>query len=280
MAALQGIDSGLLSAEPSAYHALREPEKFACIDLVTDERITYGELAGRVARASFWLDARIGDPIGARVAVLARNSIDEVVLCLACQRSGAIFVPLNWRLTGEELALLIADCTPALVIASDEFAAAAKTAIKAAAESELVALKTFSAEAATSRPTAPAELPASAPVTLLYTSGTTGRPKGAIVTAPMRGLFRAQFRLPGRGRRPFRADARTGRCSIPSALFAVLRTAMTLGAHRCALGPLRTGKDARGTRRRADLGITHYFACRRWPQCCAQPGFDGAVSRV
>ena len=56
------------------------------------------------------------------MAVLAKNSADALILHLACARAGAIYVPLNWRLAGDEIAALLLDASPALLFRDAEFA--------------------------------------------------------------------------------------------------------------------------------------------------------------
>lgn len=84
------------------------------------ERISHGEYALRVARLSAAL-ASLGLVTGDRIAVLAHNCLAYVVLYGTAAQLGLILVPINWRLSGEEIAYVITDTTPKAVVAGTEF---------------------------------------------------------------------------------------------------------------------------------------------------------------
>jgi len=172
--------------DPIQYHAGVRPNRTACLEFRTGERLTYRDLDRQIAKCAGLLVKVLGKPLGIRVAILARNSIDLVLLHYACERTGAIFVPLNWRLAGPELRILLEDACPQLFVYEEEFGRAAMEAA-----SGLPSLVTFKISpgsndfrSAVSAAEAAASTPAGldAPCTLLYTSGTTGKPKGVIVT--------------------------------------------------------------------------------------------------
>ncbi len=171
--------AGFLGQEPTRHHALCRPDKLACVELATGARLTFRDLDARIANCAARLAALPGGALGARIAYLGRNSIDLVVLNFACHRAGAVFVPLNWRLTAAEVSALLAACAPALLVCDAEFEGTAREASGGVPVHERTVAPVFAPGAA---PVPPGRLDAAAPCTLLFTSGTTGRPKAAIVT--------------------------------------------------------------------------------------------------
>ena len=119
-------DCGLVQDDPILYRARVAPDRPALFEIATGRQLTYAGLDARIARCAGFLTGVFGlRRNGQRVAILARNSIDSIVLAFACQRVGAVYVPLNWRLNAAELRPILADCTPALLIHDEEFAAVA-----------------------------------------------------------------------------------------------------------------------------------------------------------
>jgi fatty-acyl-CoA synthase len=137
-------------------------------------RIPYGILARDIRRAAAFLaarDVRRGD----RVAFLGANHPAQLVLLFACARLGAMQVPLNWRLAPPELGFILRDAGAACLLATREMAGLAR---QAAPEGCAI----LDAEAAWPEEDPPAPVGAAEdPVLLVYTSGTTGRPKGAVL---------------------------------------------------------------------------------------------------
>ena len=104
-----------------ATFARSQPDAPALADLESGRRWTYRALDRAADGAAAWLAARLGPASGERVAVLARNCAEMLILHLGCVRAGAVFVPLNWRLAPVELAALIADAGPNLLFHDDDF---------------------------------------------------------------------------------------------------------------------------------------------------------------
>ncbi len=112
---------------------------------------------------------------GDRVAVLARNSVHQIILQQAMMRMGAIFVPLNWRLSNKELAQLLADCTPRLLFTDREGVNGGRIIV------EPMTALVAGIDAAEPAPAGPPH-GATDTCIILYTSGTSGMPKGALLT--------------------------------------------------------------------------------------------------
>jgi len=154
------------------------PSKVALEEVATGRTVTYAELDDRAARAATVLaSAGVGE--GDRVALLCRNRIEFFDLLFGCAKLGAVLVPLNWRMPPAELDLLVADAEPVVLLYgdSDSAAGAALTAPPPA-----IALDgDYPARLAAAAPRAGRTgWPAEDIWYLLYTSGTTGRPKGVI----------------------------------------------------------------------------------------------------
>jgi fatty-acyl-CoA synthase len=159
--------------------ALGTPRRVA-IDY--DGRLTtYAELDRRAeARAAHLL--ALGLRPGERVATLTGNSPEHVEVLFGCAKAGLMLLPLNWRLAPAELTYQIDDAEPAVLLVEDCHADLA---------AGVLAQATSSPHVMSLRPL-PADLPASPGIDmavsdedgllLMYTSGTTGRPKGAVLT--------------------------------------------------------------------------------------------------
>ncbi len=174
-----------------ANHALRRGHDLAAIDLGTGRRFSYAQFHRRIDGLAACMATEFGIGVGDRVAVLAESSTDVFEVQFACCRLGAIFVPLNWRLATAELAAILGNCDPKLLVHDEGFAGRV-----ASLGSTAPALMTGEGgdyeRAAMSgrRPAAYAEMRLEDVCTILYTSGTTGLPKGVMVTYAMN-LFNA-----------------------------------------------------------------------------------------
>ena len=90
--------------------------------LFGDQRVTHAQYAERTARLAAGL-AAAGVGQGDRLAILAPNGLEYVDLFGAAAQLGAIVVPINWRLSAEEVAYVIEDVAPRVLIVADEFQA-------------------------------------------------------------------------------------------------------------------------------------------------------------
>ena len=140
--------------------------------------ITYAELDDRSERLARDLVER-GLERGDRVATLTANSPEHVEAFFACAKAGVMLMPLNWRLSPVELAYQLDDAEPALLLAGDEHVALADAALEEAGWAPPRArLGDVGAGAAA----VDADVADDDGLLLVYTSGTTGKPKGAVLT--------------------------------------------------------------------------------------------------
>ena len=141
--------------------------------------LDYVELDARSNRVAQALRAAGVGP-GERVAIIARNSPVFYELVFGCAKSGAILVPINWRLSPREVADILGDARPRLLLVGAE----QQVLLSDTAGCEVLVLEEhYEAWRDTAAGVDPAlEKNPDAPVALLYTSGTTGRPKGVIIT--------------------------------------------------------------------------------------------------
>ena len=162
--------------------AARNPAAIAIVD--GEARLSYAALEEQAERLSRHLWT-MGVRTGARVAILLDNRAEFAVAMLAAIRTGAIFVPMNFRLTRPELAFALGDCGAEVVIHETTIA----SELPDAADIPLVRRRIAVGEGGdwqdflTDAPAyEPPLLNEDDPLCILYTSGTTGRPKGAILT--------------------------------------------------------------------------------------------------
>ncbi|MEU4239343.1 AMP-binding protein [Actinoplanes sp. NPDC026619] len=153
--------------DPVAAAAASRPDHPALI--TADTTLTWAELDARVDAAARRL-VMLARP-GERVAIVLGNSIDFVVTFFGTLRAGRVAVPLNPGYTADELAFVVGDCQAAVVVAEQAARAKLRSATPPCVPPDLG--------------TATGDLPEVAAgdlAVLLYTSGTSGRPKGAMLT--------------------------------------------------------------------------------------------------
>ena len=170
-----------------AYYAEFDPGRLAAVDLATRRWLTYREFDDRATRLATALRERFGVEHGDRVGFLAQNSTDHFETMFACWKLGAIFVPVNWRLSPHETSAIVEHCEPRVILHDEEFApqlalshtptvgrvpgnAACGYEQLIAAHQPRVLMEDVDFDTVNM---------------LLYTSGTTGRPKGVIYTHRM-----------------------------------------------------------------------------------------------
>ncbi|TXL81629.1 long-chain fatty acid--CoA ligase [Vineibacter terrae] len=173
------------------HHADRRPAGLAIHDLHTGRKLTYRQLDERARRLAAHLQTN-GVGKTDRVALLAPNCPEYFELQFACGRIGSVMVPLNWRLTVPELTYILGDCAPKVLIHDSSFKAQAQALQAQCTIPHLLEIDIDRADSSYERAVmAASPAPTLVPLThddtstIMYTSGTTGHPKGAIITHGM-----------------------------------------------------------------------------------------------
>lgn len=154
----------------------------AVVDGETGERWTYSEMETRAAGIAAFLRKR-GVSAGDRVGLLSPNDVAYLDLLMACRKVGAIFVPLNWRLAAGEISGILQDCIPKIIVIHPDLQAMAVQVRLHSAQTVLLN-DTDYAEALHSGETLAAAVPSSIQDAwmMIYTGGTTGKPKGVVLS--------------------------------------------------------------------------------------------------
>ena len=176
--------------DPVRHWARLAPTREALCDRRTGSRFSYAELDVAADRWAALLRS-LGVCAGDRVATLLGNRDEHVALFFACGRVGAMLVPCNWRLAAAELAPVLADSAPVVMVGEHRFRAVAEGALRSVdgttgatpgarwidVDAEAPALLARQRVGQHSD----AIVSPDDPWLVLYTSGSTGRPKGAIL---------------------------------------------------------------------------------------------------
>jgi fatty-acyl-CoA synthase len=179
-----------------AHHRAHRPQKEAVRELSPPRSLSYAQLDARADALAAYL-ASVGIGRGDRVALLAHNGVEFFDLQFACGRTGSIAVLLNWRLTVPELEYILDDSAPKLLIHDAEFTETAQALRARCGTTTLLCIDKRGLAASPANPyeavieafagrRAPrAALTHDDVVSIMYTSGTTGHPKGALITHGM-----------------------------------------------------------------------------------------------
>ncbi len=153
------------------------------------ETITYATLHDRITHTARALKSELGVNKGDRVAILSLNRPDYLVLLYACARLGAILVPLNWRLAVAEQLYILSDAGANVLVLEQAFAELLPSLTEQVPETTIVGLDFAPPHGTTldslltlgSGNGRNPNTDLSCPLLIVYTSGTTGRPKGAVL---------------------------------------------------------------------------------------------------
>lgn len=170
----------------AAKWASYSPEKIAFKEYETQRNLTFAELNRLGNRLAHHLTTDFDLNKGDRVAVLAENCLEYLILFVAAQKTGFILVPLNYRLAAPEIAYLLGNAGAKLVIVESKFSS--KLSYGAAPVYPLEELSDFCDKGISKKEDDffdTVSLQEDDPVFILYTSGTTGFPKGALYTHKM-----------------------------------------------------------------------------------------------
>lgn len=151
------------------------PRKTALIDSVTGVQWNYEQLTTHISR---WIHYFQQENFvkGDRIVVLSQNRIELFAILFACGLSGLIYVPLNIRLSNQELQYIMSDCKPALIICDAEH----QTIGEVFSDIKLI-LVTMSIGVSTYQSTN-SDWCSADPWMIIYTGGTTGKPKGVVLS--------------------------------------------------------------------------------------------------
>jgi fatty-acyl-CoA synthase len=187
----------ILASDWIAFHADRTPEKLAMIDQATGRQFTYAEFNDRAARLAGYLRREWQAAPGDRLAILAKNSTDYFEFQFACIKLGVMMLPLNWRLAEPELLFILNDAGAKGIVYDAEFAERLPPLLLNSPAKRGLRLD-FGQPPVDPHPAYEEVISASdervvmnpqtthdTPMMIMYTAGTTGHPKGVIITHGM-----------------------------------------------------------------------------------------------
>jgi len=167
------------------------PNREALYDLHTNTRYSFAALNDRANRVANFLREKYDVQKGDRVSILAQNGLPYIDLLFGLGKIGAILAPLNWRLTAHELIYIVNDLDPKVLLCGPEYSSVLGEmrdelhvphyiSLEGADVPDAASYDTLMEYASTAEPERPS-LSGEDGYCILYTSGTTGKPKGAVL---------------------------------------------------------------------------------------------------
>jgi fatty-acyl-CoA synthase len=187
----------ILASDWLAFHADRTPEKLAAIDQETGRHFNYGDFNDRAARLAAYLRTAWGVESGDRLAILAKNSTEYFEFQFACIKLGAMMLPLNWRLAEPELLFILNDAEAKGLVYDTEFEDRIPPLVAGSTAKHRLRIDAVQVgfdgapiyedaiSSTTERVGMNPQTTHDTPITIMYTAGTTGRPKGVLITHGM-----------------------------------------------------------------------------------------------
>lgn len=232
-----------------ALYARSIPQKTAITELHSEQCWSYRELDHQIRQVASMLN-KLGCEFGDRVVLLAKNNVSQVILHYACARLGLIYTPLNWRLSGSEVETLLERASPKLILCDDiSYALLDK-------KHHFHKLDSFIQQSLELEPASDFSYELDRVSLMLFTSGTSGSPKGVMLTERNLNQSGANFSALNSVDRhsSFLCDAPLFHVM---GMVANIRTVLQQGGHVF----LTDGYDAERTYRwlcDESMGITHY----------------------
>jgi fatty-acyl-CoA synthase len=170
------------------------PDAEALVDVTSGKRYKYSDFNARANQVANFLQQEIGFQKGDRLCILAHNSLEYWEAFFGCQKCGGIFSPLNWRLVAMELAGLITDLAPSALLFDKDMMETASELKELVSVNHWISLDQEGTklaysmnyremiDKAASTPPKSVKLSYDDPMGIVYTGGTTGLPKGAMIT--------------------------------------------------------------------------------------------------